>query len=368
MTMKSLSLLPELEKIPKAEGSLRADEFLPRIRAMDRDQFAIEVAITTEETLEGLFHWRNVDDDLTEGYNEAFSRIAEEGTSLTERFSEKVAEGPQAVEGFVNNIKGKIAEIKSEELLEERFPGYDFELADSANQPGWDLVGTSPDGEDIFVQIKTGSADYAGGVVDAMEESPNTAFAVSSEVFGAIQESHPELASRLVDIGANTELTEDVRNGLEKLAANHGVDLPDSIGEMLPYVGEVVIGLRLIRSIAGTERELADVELTDRSRVHGIRTLALIARFGINTVSALVGGSGGGVAGSIIPGIGNIIGTIAGSIGGLFVGRQVHKALEPKIEELATELVGGDSEDLYYWMNKQEIDQLGQSFAVTQVA
>ena len=42
--------------------------------------------------------------------------------------------------------------------------------------------------------------------------------------------------------------------------------------------------------------------------------------------------------------------------------------IEPKIEELATNLVGGDSEDLYYWMNKVEIDQLGQSFAATQVA
>ena len=42
--------------------------------------------------------------------------------------------------------------------------------------------------------------------------------------------------------------------------------------------------------------------------------------------------------------------------------------LEPKIEEVATKLVGGDSDDLYYWMNKVEIDQLGQSFVETQVA
>ena len=42
--------------------------------------------------------------------------------------------------------------------------------------------------------------------------------------------------------------------------------------------------------------------------------------------------------------------------------------IEPRIEELAIGLVGGDSEDLYYWMNKVEIDQLGQSFVSTQVA
>ena len=368
MTMKSLSLLPELEKLPKVEGSLRVDEIIPRIRGMDRDQFAIEVSLATEETLEALFRWGNVPDELNEAHRLAFKQVADNGTSLEQHYNEMVERGPRAVSGFISNLKGKVAEIKSEEKLEGRFPGYDFEIAASANQPGWDLIGISPEGDEIFGQVKTGSAAYAGDVVDAMEESPNKAFAVSSEVYGAIEESHPELASRLIDIGSNAELTEDVRNGLEKLAANHGIDLPDSIGEMLPYVGEVVIGLRLIRSIAATERELADVELTDRYRVHGIKTLALIARFGINAVSALVGGSGGVAAGSFFPGIGNVVGGIVGSIGGLFVGRQVHKAIEPKIEELAIGLVGGDSEDLYYWMNKQEIDQLGHSFATTQVA
>ena len=77
-------------------------------------------------------------------------------------------------------------------------------------------------------------------------------------------------------------MTDNVEKGLEKLAANHGIDMPESIGEMLPYIGELVIGFKLIRGMVGTERELSDVELTDRSRVHGIRTLALMARFGIN--------------------------------------------------------------------------------------
>ena len=190
-------------------------------------------------------------------------------------------------------MKGKVAELKSEEILEERFPGYEFDIARSQNQPGWDLKGTSPDGEEIFVQVKTGTEEYADDVLDAMEASPNIAFAVSSEIFGAIEESHPELVARLVDIGSNAELTESVKDGLDKLAGNFGIDVPDSIGDALPYVGEVVLGFRLIRTMVGTERDLSNVELTDRSRVHGIRTLALIARFGINSLSAFVGGAGG---------------------------------------------------------------------------
>ena len=103
----------------------------------------------------------------------------------------------------MNNLKGKVAELKSEEILEERFPGYEFEIALSQNQPGWDLIGTSNDGKDIFVQVKTGTETYADRVVDAMDEGPNLAFAVSSEIYGAIEESHPELVARLIDIGPN---------------------------------------------------------------------------------------------------------------------------------------------------------------------
>ena len=110
-------------------------------------------------------------------------------------------QGEASMRGFISTLKGKVAELKAEEKLEERFPGYDFELAASPNQPGWDLVGRSPDGPDIHAQVKAGGETYADETLDAMQEAPNLPFAVSSEIFGAIEESHPELVARLVDIG-----------------------------------------------------------------------------------------------------------------------------------------------------------------------
>ena len=78
----------------------------------------------------------------------------------------------------------------------------------------------------------------------------------------------------------------------------------------------------------------------------------------------------GGMLGSFIPFpvIGNVIGWLGGAGAGMYAGRRANELFEPRVEQLATRLVGGDSEDLYYWMNKVEIDQLGQSFATTQVA
>ena len=127
-------------------------------------------------------------------------------------------------------------------------------------------MGTSPDAPDIFVQVMVGGQGYADEVVDAMQDHPNFDFAVSSEIYDAIEESHPELLGRLIEIGPAAELTESLKGGLDKLASNFGVDVPDGLGDALPYVAEVVLGIKLIWGMVKTERELRGVDLTDRSR------------------------------------------------------------------------------------------------------
>ena len=231
MGMESLNLLPDLQKLPTMDGGelLDGDEVIPRVRAMDRGHFAIEVSQGTEETLEALLQERNVPDVLREGYSRAFSSDFEAGRALHEHYEEMVSRGPQSVQGFVSNLKGKVAELKAEDLLEERFPGYDFELAPSATQQGWDLIGRSQGNPELFVQVKAGAETYTGRVVESMQVHPNYPFAVSSEVYQSIAESHPELVGRLVDIGSAAELTESVKDGLGTLAGNFGIDVPLSL-------------------------------------------------------------------------------------------------------------------------------------------
>ena len=374
MGMESLALLPELQKLPAAEGvsTLGHDKAVSRIRAMDRDHFAIEVSQATEETLEALFDWRNVPDetldDLNEAFTRAFSNLAEQGKSVHERFSEISARGLAAEIGFVSNLKGKVAELKAEYILEELNPGYDFELAASPTQPGWDLIGTSPDRPNIFAQVKFGDETYADNTLEAMREHTNYPFAVSSEIYDRISQSHPELLDRLVGIGPAAELTESVKDGLGTLAENYGVDVPDSIGEALPLVGEVVLGLKLVWNMVKTERELADVDLTDRTRVHGVRVLALASRFGINQVCMLAGSSAGAAAGTAVPGAGTVVGGLAGGMAGLGGAMMLNRLLEPRIEEVAIKLVGGDADDVFYLMNRVEIDRIGESLAATRTA
>ena len=369
MTMQSLSLLPELRKLPVAEGAdtLGPDETVARIRGMDRHHFAIEVSQATEEAMEALFDARNVPDVLNEAFGLASPRLAAQGAFLYARYEE--VRGSASVTNFVSNLKGKVAELQTKEKLEEFNPGWTFELARNPTQPVWDISGIGPDGAESLIQVKARAVESAGGVVDRMQESPNVSFHISSEIYDAIAESHPELVARLTDIGSVVVLTEFVKEGLHKLAGNHGVDVPDSLGEALPFVGEVVLGIKLIWGMVKTERQLADVDLTDRSRVHGIRALALLSRFGINQVCMWAGAGAGAATGTVVlPGPGTAVGGLSGGLVGIGSGRMLNKSLQPRIEEVAMRLIGGDADDMFYLMNKAEIDGLGQSFTTTRVA
>ncbi len=348
-------------------------EIIKQIRAMDKGHFAIEISLAAEEALQALFNERNVPDILREAHGLASPNVAQ-SKSLPQHYKEMLEHGIDSPKytGFVSNLKGKIAELKTKSILEEQKPGWNFELAESPNQPCWDLTGTSPSGEVIYHQVKTGKKRYANETVDAMQDNPNIEFLISTEIYESIENSHPELVNRITDIGSDAELTENAKDGLKKLTENMGIDVPDSIGRILPHAAEIVAGIKLLWQIVSTERELAGVDLKDRSRVHSIKALALMTKFGIIKVCMSAGAAGGAAGGSIVPGPGNIIGGLVGGGSGALFGRKLNQKLQPRFEEvtrnLATKLVGGDPDDLFYWMNKVQIDKIGTSMAATQVA
>ena len=265
-------------------------------------------------------------------------------------------------------MKGRLAEFKAESVLTELYPRWSFTRAPSPTQQGWDLRGIGPEGQEKLFQVKTGETSYVGDVLERMNESPDSAFPLSSNLFDEVMEKAPELSERLIDLGAsNHEFTTSATEGLGTLAQNMGIDVPDSIGEVLPYVGEVVLGVKLIHSIVSTERTLQGEALSDRSRVHGVRTLALMSRFSVASVCGMAGAAGGGAAGtSVLPGVGSLGGSLVGGIAGAGFAMVLNRKLRPHIEAVAVRLVGGDPDDLFYLMNKLAIDKIGESLAATE--
>ncbi len=355
--MESYSYINDLERLPLNSNYTEygLDFILGKSEEISSDFFSIEVAAGTEEVFTTLFEHRNIPDSLKEAYVMSMPDKSSV-MSLFNNYLEKQENGLKSVQGLISNIKGKIFEINLESKLENQYPGFDFKIAKDPTQPIWDLKGSNTNGDIIEVQAKMGGESYASDVLDRMNENPNILFSVSKEIKQKILETNPELSNRFVvsDL-KSSEFTEDVQSQLETLAKNQDIDIPDEIGDILPYLTEIVLGIRLLIDIVKVERDFSKIQLDDRSRIHALKALILFSRFGISITLTTVGGLAGTAAN---PGIGTVIGVISGA----FLSGRLNKKLKPHMLEIAEKLTKVDDNEMFYLKNKSYIDSLGKSF------
>lgn len=439
--MQSIQLLAELEQVPLRgeHGRYTYEDVVELSGLMRNDLFAIEVSAGVEGALSSLLlDIQNVPDadpdvvfdavpeDLFEAYRLASPDVAE-NYSLPERYLEMVGRGPGSVQGFISNLKGKLAELRIQKQLSQEYPDHLFPIAGSQNQSVWDIPAISlDDGTVTHIQAKTGGEEYAGEVLARMQENPNVLFAVSNEIRTAILADHPELASQFVNRVnfSNTELTSEVKEdlgllainsegtavpipvmvegegdsdvvftasreiraavlsenpelfnqfvsldisnyefpseveeNLDLLAENSGIEVPDKVSGCLPYVTEIVLGIRLLYDIVKTERDFEAVEIDDKMRINAMKALVLFQRFGISAVLTTAGGA----AGSIVPFWGNILGAFTGATLSVYLSSK----LRPHMLEIGMKLAGITADDLFYFRNKVAVDRIGDSLAHT---
>ena len=293
--MQSIEVLPDFEQVPlRAEhGRYGYEEVVKRSGRMRNGLFAIEVAAGIEGVLSALVATRNVSDanvpaDLLEAYRLASPEVAAE-VPLHEEYNEMVERGPESVGGFISNVKGKLAELRVQDHLQQEFPDYSFGIAADQNQPVWDILSTSPDGTETLIQVKIGGEEYAGEVITQIQDNPDVLFAVGNEIRAAVLEEYPELSDQFIDLDlSNYELTGEVGQDLELLADSSGIDVPDEIIGLIPYATEIVLGIGLLVEIAKTELDFKRVAMDDRNRVHAMKALVLFQRFGISACTSLV--------------------------------------------------------------------------------
>ena len=353
MGMKSLDLIPDLERLPGDHKHRSFRETIEDLRAGEATLMAGEAVAAASLALWGIWDKVNVPDSLIRAYEAQYPREATK-QSLLENWQEVQAEGPEAASGFISGLKGKLAEIRAAKMLEQE--GYsNVNIARSSNQSTWDISAVNEVGEPVFFQVKTGAEGYASDVASDMGEA-EVDFLVSSEIAAKVIGSDPGYADRLTDIGPDYELVVDVQDGLETLADNQGLDIPDSIGEAIPYVGGVVVAGRLIGTALKSEREFKDADRTTKNRIHVVRTLTMMSRFGITTVLTSAGAAGGSTLGFGLPGA--IVGGTAGWIGSL----PLNKTLRPHLLDLALDITQLTRDDLFYCKNKRRIDDPGRAF------
>ena len=367
--MQSISLLPDVERLPADDWGRRRRSYQEQMQALyaaDRTMFATETVAAASFAMWGLFDAVNVDDTLFNAYREQYPGLAAEH-SLHDRWLDVLRRGDASAEGFISSLKGKVAEFNAVDKLGDW--GYsNVQIAESATQPVWDLSSVAPNGEVVLWQVKTGAADYAGDVQSAMLDNPAVQFAVSSEIYDRIAASSPELMEQMRDIGSDFELAQDVSDGLHTLADNMGIDLPDGVGDLLPYAGAIIAGARLIYGALQTERQFKHIDRTERNKVHVIQALTALSRIGVTTVLVTVGRMAGGAAGSVVPIAGNLVGSLAGAAGGAVMAGYLNSHLQPYVLDLALDITGLTRDDLFYYQNKPAIDGAADAFQANATA
>ncbi len=359
MPMQSLSLLPTLEMIPVANARQRIefDDVINEAEHVRSKNFATEIAVGIETALTALVKTRHVPDDLREAYAAAYPRLASDH-SLYDQYQEMIERGPSSVHGFECGLKGKLAEIRLIDKLGDEFPDHTFSIASEPNQPIWDIVGTNADGvQDIFVQVKMGGSSYAHEVLQHIDANPEVYFGVSNELLENITASNPSLADHLIDTDlSNFEVSGELTHHLDVLSGNLGFDVPDEIADVVPYVSEIVAGLKLIATIKAVKKDYSAITRDERNRVYILKTLVVISKFGVTSVCGYVGLAGGT---AINVGIGSVVGGIAGVTGGYFINRK----LTPHLNGLFLEVLDLSEEDLFYFKNKSKLDEIGRSLS-----
>ena len=366
MSLKSLSLMPQLLELPGEPGNDRrsARRHLEALFHTDGPMYAAEQASATAAGFWVLFDNVNVDNTIARAYQVQYPNLAAEH-SLHEQWIEMMDRGEGSMTGFISGVKGKVAEFNAADQFRES--GWtDVEVAMNSTQPVFDITATPPGGgPEVHWQVKTGGAEYANEVTDAMAENPEVQFAVSSEIYERIADSTPEAVDRLLDMGTDWELVEGIEDGLGTLAANLGIDIPDSLAQILPYAAAIAAGARLIYGIIRTEREFREADRTTRNKIQVVQALTLMARMGVTTVLSAAGASGGAAAGTVAPGVGNLLGVGVGALGGGLMGMYLNRHLQPRMLRLGLSICGMKEDDLFYFKNKSRVDQLALSFQGT---
>ena len=384
MTMQSSNLLPALRELPGGEpGQNRSfRDTITGIVNMDRVMYAAEFAAATsfglwyifdDRTLLGVnvpFTGINVDDSWRETLNFAHDEMAFQNETRTvwEHYRDALENPENLDNSFISPLKGSVAEIMAKEQLEQQgYTELDFPR-DAAgeiisNNPDWDLHGIDPNGESTEIQIKTGASDSQYyDTLEAMQET-DYPFALGSELHERISESAPELADQIVaDIGPDYLLVDGITDGLDTLSSNMGIDIPDGIGEIVPYAGAIISGARLVYSVLKTEKEFKAVDRTARNKIQVVQSLTVMSRMGVTTALATAGGMGGGAIGSVFPGVGNLVGGLVGTFTGAGVGMYLNRHLQPHILNLALNITGLTNDDLFYYKNKVRIDDAALSY------
>ncbi|WP_254515804.1 hypothetical protein [Novosphingobium sp. G106] len=162
-----------------------------------------------------LRHPDNVPSEVQQAFALAYPGL----TAAGETFAHTVSRVPtEDLIGLVNSVKGKLFEMELVDQLNGSLTdGLHAELANSATQPGYDILVRDAHG-DIVHEIQAKATESASYVKEALERYPNIDITTTSEVHG-----------HLMALGLSAEHVTD--SGIAEAALQQKVETAAGIGQ-----------------------------------------------------------------------------------------------------------------------------------------
>lgn len=365
--MNSIKYLEQLQEIPcdKKEYDLKA--LIKTIESQKKESMAIEIGIATEIGLLYAFNHFNVNDSIQEGFASQYPNLAENQSLYEDLLAKGADTDIENLTSYIDRIKGKIYEIELVNQLNGQFDGYNFSISESATQPIWDIKGIDANGEEMLIQAKMGGETYALEVHERMLENPDVLFATSTEIQEKILEKSPELASQFINVMevSNLQFTTQIAENVEQLLGNFGIDPPDGLGDLLPMLAEAKLVMKLLEVNSSVNKEYQYVNKSDMEKIKMIKAMVLISRYGITSVSAFCGAKAGAMVDLGTGGMLMGLGTLVGGLGGVIAGGMMGGNIEPRLYDLALDIMDYTRDDLFYLKNKITVDEIGREIQNT---
>lgn len=170
-------------------------------------------------------------------YQAAYPNLAE-----TMNFSEaaQVYDNPEAVNGFLAGVKGKLFERQYVDYLNNgNLPdGYTAELAQPVNQPGWDIRIVGPD-ESLTDMLQLKATDSVNYVIESARRYPDIDIVTTDEVYSQLL-LHSNMEN--VDI-INSGITEDSLVDLIETSTDLDYGVSDFLDMKIPIASLALIAL-----------------------------------------------------------------------------------------------------------------------------
>lgn len=277
------------QKIQQQRLYRQIHQQLPLDTAFSKPELSIIAGLTPVEL---LWHWSQIDPQLLAAADFSSRASIKSGFDFASYLDQHISGmNAESLAGFKHRLMGYVGEQKVTELLSQQ--GHVIEVAQTANQPVWDLM---VDGQAVNVKTVQDIAEIKAAAL----AHPDVTYVVPEDVSGTL--THNMLQLDGFNHHQMQQLTEQ--------AITDSATVPDTLMQAASHLPVIPLFFSVLRN----QKAVAQGRNTDVAIRHVI--LDTLGRGGGAGLGAWIGGAAGSIVGPVGTVLGSALGALFGSIMG----------------------------------------------------